>query len=101
MSFLGAIQQTGINGIIKRVWRYQMGNQNSYIEEEQTTQWPKERQRSTKHNLQNQIRLLMPHVDDHSFDNNYVENVTFNNTYLFMTETVTIGRVILSENNSI
>jgi hypothetical protein len=43
----------------------------------------------------------MPHVDDHSFDNNYVENVTFNNTYLFMTETVTIGRVILSENNSI
>jgi len=37
-----------------RVWRYQRGNQNSYIEEEQTTQWPKEevqkdKQRSTKH----------------------------------------------------
>jgi hypothetical protein len=26
------------------VRRYQRGNQNSYIEEEQTTQWPKDRQ---------------------------------------------------------
>jgi hypothetical protein len=39
---------------IRRVWRYQRGNQNSYIEEEQTTQWPKEKgqndkQWSTKH----------------------------------------------------
>ena len=41
-----------------------MGNQNPYIEEEQTTQCPKETQRSIKHNLQNQIRLLMPHVDE-------------------------------------
>jgi hypothetical protein len=37
----------------RRVWRYQRGNQNPYIEE-QTTQWPKEKvqkdkQRSTKH----------------------------------------------------
>jgi len=24
---------------IRRVWRYQRGNQNPYIEEEQTTQW--------------------------------------------------------------
>jgi hypothetical protein len=35
-------------------WRYQRGNQNPYIEEEQTTQWQKERvqkdkQWSTKH----------------------------------------------------
>jgi hypothetical protein len=35
------------------VWRYQRGNQNPYIEEEQTTQWPKEKvykdkQKSTK-----------------------------------------------------
>jgi len=29
----------------RRVWRYQRGNQNPYIEEEQTTQWPK---KSTK-----------------------------------------------------
>jgi ABC-type nickel/cobalt efflux system permease component RcnA len=37
-----------------RVWRYQRGNQNLYIEEEQTTQWPnekvqKDKKRSTKH----------------------------------------------------
>ena len=40
--------------IFRRVWRYQRGNQNPYIEEEQTTQWPKgkgqkDKQRSTKH----------------------------------------------------
>jgi hypothetical protein len=39
---------------IRKVWRYQRGNQNAYIEEQQTTQWPKEKvqkdkQRSTKH----------------------------------------------------
>jgi hypothetical protein len=39
---------------LRRVWRYQRGNQNPYIEEEQTTQWPKEKaqknkQQSTKH----------------------------------------------------
>ena len=38
----------------RRVWRYQSGNQNPYIEEKQKTQWPKEKvqkykQRSTKH----------------------------------------------------
>jgi hypothetical protein len=38
----------------RRVWRYQRGHQNPYIEEEQTTQWPKgkvqkDKQRSTKH----------------------------------------------------
>jgi hypothetical protein len=42
---------------LSRVWRYQRGNQNSYIEEEQTTQWPKEKgqndkQRFTKHTHQ-------------------------------------------------
>jgi hypothetical protein len=39
---------------IRRVSRHQSGNQKPYIEEEQTTQWPKEKvqkdeQRSTKH----------------------------------------------------
>ena len=39
---------------LRRVWRYQWGNQNPYIEEEQTTQWQnkkvqKDKQRSTKH----------------------------------------------------
>jgi len=40
--------------IKRRVWRYQKCNQNPYIEEQQTTQWPKEKvqrdkQRYTKH----------------------------------------------------
>ena len=39
---------------VGRAWRYQRGNQDSYIVEEQTTQWPKEKvqkdkQRSIKH----------------------------------------------------
>jgi hypothetical protein len=46
----------------RRVWRYQRGNQNQYIEEEQTTQWPKEKgqkdkQRSTKHTYKTKDRL--------------------------------------------
>ena len=28
---------------VRRVWRYQRGNQNLYMEEEQTTHWPKEK----------------------------------------------------------
>jgi hypothetical protein len=42
--------------------RYQRGNQNLYIEEEQTTQWPKEKgqkykQRSTKHAYKTKDRV--------------------------------------------
>jgi hypothetical protein len=47
---------------LRRDWRYQMGNQNPYSEEEQTTQWPKERvqkdkQRSTKHTYKTKDRV--------------------------------------------
>ena len=46
----------------RRVWRYQSGNQNPYIEEEQTTQWPKEKvqkdkNRSTKHTYKTKDRV--------------------------------------------
>ena len=46
----------------RRVWRYQRGNQNPYIEEEQTTQWPREKaqkgkQWSTKHTHKSKDRL--------------------------------------------
>jgi hypothetical protein len=46
----------------RRVWRYQRGNQNPYIEEEQTTQWPKEKvqkdkQRSIKHTYKTKDRV--------------------------------------------
>ena len=42
--------------------RYQRSNQNPYIEEEQTTQWPKEKvqkdkQRSTKHTYKTKDRV--------------------------------------------
>jgi len=33
---------------IRRVWRYQRANQKPYIEEEQTTQWPKEKLQKDK-----------------------------------------------------
>jgi hypothetical protein len=47
---------------LRRVWRYQRGNQNPYIEEEPTTQWPKEKvqkekQRSTKHTYKAKDRV--------------------------------------------
>ena len=48
--------------IIRRVWRYQRGNQKPYIKEEQTTQWPKEKvqkdkQWSTKHTYKTKDRV--------------------------------------------
>ena len=44
----------------RRVWKYQRGNHNPYIEKEQTTQWPKEKvqkdkQRSIKHTYKTDI----------------------------------------------
>jgi hypothetical protein len=47
---------------LRGVWKYQRGNQNPYIEEEQTTQWPKEKvqkdkQRSTKHTHKTEDRV--------------------------------------------
>ena len=46
----------------RRIWRCQRGNQNPYIEEEQTTQWPKEevqkdKERSTKHTHKTKDRV--------------------------------------------
>jgi hypothetical protein len=54
-------QQTVFIIPIRNVWRYQRGNQNSYIEEEQI-QWPKEKvqmgkQRSTKHTYTTKDRV--------------------------------------------
>ena len=38
----------GVYIVDTRIWRYQRGNQNSYIEEEQTTKWPKEKVQKNK-----------------------------------------------------
>jgi hypothetical protein len=48
--------------LTSRVWRYQRGNENPYIKEEQTTQWPKEKvqkdkQRSAKHTYKSNDRV--------------------------------------------
>ena len=47
---------------IRRVWRYQSGNQNPSIEEEQTTRYPKEKvqedkQQSTKYTYKTKDRV--------------------------------------------
>jgi hypothetical protein len=44
---------------VRRDWRYQRGNLNPYIEEEQKTQWPqkKDKQRSTKHTYKTKDRV--------------------------------------------
>ena len=48
---------------LRRVSRYQWGNQNPLIEDEQTTQWPKEKgqkdkQQSTKHTYKTKDRVF-------------------------------------------
>ena len=58
----GSLHVQTMSFLIRRVWRYQRGNQKPYIEEEQTTQWPKEKvqkdeQRSTKHTYKTKDRV--------------------------------------------
>jgi hypothetical protein len=49
---------------LRRVWRYQKGNQNPYIEEKETIQWSKEKgqkdkQRTTKHTNKTEDRVTL------------------------------------------
>jgi len=37
--------------LFRGVWRYQRGNQNPHIEEEQRTQWPKEKAQTTNNDI--------------------------------------------------
>jgi hypothetical protein len=53
--------------IVRRVWKYHRGNQNPFIEEEQTKQWPKEKvqkdkQRSTKHTYKTKDRVTQTSI---------------------------------------
>jgi len=51
---------------VRRVCRFQRGNQNPYIEEEQTTQWPKEKYKRTNNDLQNiHIKLKIEKHEPH------------------------------------
>jgi hypothetical protein len=45
-----------------RIWRYQRGNQNPYIEEEQNIQWPKKKYKRTNNDLQNITHKTKDHV---------------------------------------
>ena len=44
--------QTYFEKVTRRIWRYQSGNENLYMEEEQTTQWPKGKYKRTNNDLQ-------------------------------------------------
>ena len=58
---------------IRRAWRYQRGNQNPYIEEEQTTQWPKQMYKRKNNNLQNiHIRLT---IEEHEHGKSWIRKV--------------------------
>jgi hypothetical protein len=46
--------------ILRRVWRYQRGNQIPYIEEEQTTQWPNEKVQKDKQNTYTYTPAYVP-----------------------------------------
>jgi hypothetical protein len=48
----------------RRVWRYQRGNQNPYIEEEQTKQWPKEKVQKDKKSLKYQRGNQNPYIEE-------------------------------------
>ena len=68
-----SFHKKGMFDLIRRVWRYQRGNQNPYMEEEQTTQWPKEkvqkdRQRSTKHTYKTKDRVTRTPLKPGFFD---------------------------------
>ena len=53
------LHQSQMFPVKRRVWRYQRGNHNPYIEEEQTTQWPKQKykKRSTKYTYKTKDRV--------------------------------------------
>jgi len=73
---------------VRRVWRYQRGNQNPYIKEEQTKQWPKEKvqkdkQRSTIHTHKTKDRVTRSPLNT-CYSHAYaviLPIVTFNNSY--------------------
>ena len=63
---------------VRRVWRYQRGNQNPYIEEEQTTQWPKEKvqkykQRPTKHTHKTKERVTRTRIQSLPYNKNKIK----------------------------
>jgi len=62
MLLFSSIWRCLMTSSLRRVWRYKRSNQNPYIDEEQTTQWPnekvqKDKQRSTIHTHKTKDRV--------------------------------------------
>jgi len=64
----------------RRVWRYQRGNHNLYIGDEQTTQWPNEKvqkdeQWSTKHThkTKDRVKWTSPRTGDEKGNQKFEE----------------------------
>ena len=51
--FLLSSWTVSIHGYVRRAWRYQRGDQNPYIDEEQRTQRPKKKYKRSNNDLQN------------------------------------------------
>jgi hypothetical protein len=79
---------------IRRAWRYQRGNQNPYIEEEQTTQLPKEKvqrdkQRSIKHTHKTKDRVTRTPLKAGTFVLiNFINLHSFANTIKIITDSI-------------
>ena len=77
---------------IWRVWRYQRCHQNAYMEEEQTTQWSKEKVqkkklRSTNHTHTYIMTHILFYILWHmSYDAKYMTCLTLQNAYIFITQ---------------
>jgi hypothetical protein len=79
--------------------RYQRGSQNPYTEEEQTTQWPKEKgqkdkQRSTKHTYKTKDRVTRtpqkPGVNAGAPKGKQLRNLDKTNLHLLSKHTITM-----------
>jgi hypothetical protein len=69
----------------KGVWRYQRGNQNPYIEEDQKTQWPKEKGQKNK-----QINTAPTPFADLLLSELLMRNIVLNNLSSFIMDAMSI-----------
>ena len=58
--------------------RYQTGNQNQYIEEEQTTQWPKDTKQVIRISISKKNRQYNGHKKKYKRTNNSLQNIKIN-----------------------
>jgi hypothetical protein len=73
------------SSIIRRVWRYQRGNQNPYIVEEQIIQWPKEKVQTDKQRYTKYTYKIIQTTHKTTIKQTYAIHIiyTVNNTTLY------------------